>query len=91
MEALEYNALPKEFDADLVAREKRFHARKGIAKFCWVNPHNTAHLVKLEQNDRCVTKLTSTNWDLVLLSSVEMKTGQYYYEIEITSVNSMCF
>ena len=88
MEALEYNALPKEFDAELVEKSKRFHCRKGIAKFHWVNPHNTPSYIRLEGNDRIATKLSTSNWDLVLLSSIEMNRGQYYYEIEINSINS---
>jgi len=89
MEALEYNALPKEFDPDVVEKEKRFHPRKGITRFTWVNAHTNAnHLVRLEQHDRMATKLSTNNWDLVLVSSIEMKSGQHYYEIEINFVNN---
>jgi hypothetical protein len=58
IEAIEYCAVPGDFEEEFTTRHRRFQARKAICKFKWVNPHNTNQMVKFEDQDRAITKLT---------------------------------
>jgi hypothetical protein len=91
IEAIEYSAMPQDFDPDFISRHKKFSFRKSLTKFKWVtqkSPNNINHLCKLEDNDRTVTKLMSNGWDMAVLSNTEFKSGTHYYEIEIINVNN---
>jgi hypothetical protein len=61
VEAIEFSALPGDFDEEFTNRHKRFRARKSICKFKWTNPYAniTAVTYSLEDHDKSVTKTSN--------------------------------